>query len=147
MFRDNGVVPRQHTFRRGGFTVLKADSVYAAEICDVKKPSKSKYLCATCTVAGDSLADSDAHLHSKRRTSRGIEDALHDIKTSRGGSFRRARSKEFGAVVHGGGVHPFRPYALLDTVHQLRADRFHQDALARNHRDEVFCRHNPYYST
>lgn len=118
------VLPRQQMFLRSGVAVLKTDFVCAAEICRVKKSRTSKLPSATCTVAGYHLADPDIDLHAKRRTPRGIEDALHNIKNARRGSSWRVHFRELGVVAPGDGVNRFRlciPWHIPFTRFQLTA--------------------------
>ena len=115
-------------FFRAGLEVIKADSVYANELCDVKKPSTSTHPCAICMVARSDLGKPEV---AELRTSAQITDALQEISAATTASERHAIGKRTGVVLRGKQPNPYRLIASVDTVTQIPPDVFHQDALVR----------------
>ena len=107
---------------------MKADSVYANELCDVKKPSTSEHPCATCMVSSRDLEKREV---AELRTTSQITGALQEISAATSASERDAIGKRTGVVLRGYQPNPYREFASVDTVRQIPPDVFHQDALVR----------------
>lgn len=114
-------------FFRAGLNVFKADSVYANEICDCKKPSTSTHPCITCMVHRDDLGK--WNIIASPRTSKYIENGLDLLRSEDNRSTREREATRLGLVLRGSMANPYREFASMDTVRQIPPDIFHQDAL------------------
>ena len=108
--------------------MIKADSVYANELCDVKKPSTSEHPCAICMVSRSELGNPDV---LELRTTSQITRALQEITNASSVSEKAVIAKRTGVVLRGDQPNPYRQFASVDTVRQIPPDVFHQDSLVR----------------